>query len=748
VSRVPARAGRADQSRAGYRIALAGNPNSGKTSLFNALTGSRQHVGNYPGVTVEKRVGEYLHEGVRMTILDLPGTYSLTSFSPEERIAQQELLSGEVDAVVVVVDSTTLKRSLMLLAQVMELGANPVLCLNVADEAARAGQKVDLAKLERLLGIPVVETVAHRREGIGGLKEAIRRAIESPARGDRLVLGERLDTALAAVMEPLRRTSLNPRHLRWIANKLLVQDEHFEALVREQGAAGEEALREAQAQRERIETETNMDIVLFVTERYYGFIDGLLREVVLRPLRLDARAVSDRIDSVLVHRLFGLPFFFLTMYAIFWITFRLGEYPMAWLEAGFSLLSDLINTYWPAGAAPAFRSLIVDGVIGGVGGVVAFLPNIALLFLGLAFLEDTGYMARIAFLMDGWMHRFGLHGKSFLPMITGFGCTIPGIMATRTLENERDRLTTILVLPLMPCGARLPIWMLLIPAFFPPALRAPMLWLIYMSGVVLALLVALFLRRTILGGEDAPFVMELPPYRLPTWRAVALKMFERSWLYVRKAGTVILGISILLWVLTSYPKPKTFEVDRLVDQGRIVVLDESATAPGEIVGSLPAAAGPTAAEPGAGVELITARQLALRRAAESLRYSLAGRIGRGLEYLLRPLGFDWRIGTALLGAFAAKEVFVAQMGIIYSLGEVDEQTEPLAQAIQRDYPPIVGLSLIFFLLIGTPCMATLAVTRRETGAWKWAILQEAGLTSLAYAVALVIYQVGRLVTGI
>lgn len=400
------------------------------------------------------------------------------------------------------------------------------------------------------------------------------------------------------------------------------------------------------------------------------------------------------------------------MYAIFWLTFTVGELPMGWIEAGFAALAEAVDGLWAPGSDSMLRSLLVDGVIGGVGGVIVFLPNIVLLFLGLAFLEDTGYMARAAFLMDRFLHRFGLHGRSFIPMMTGFGCSIPGIMATRTLENERDRLATMLVLPLMSCGARLPIWMLLIPAFYPPAWRAPMLWLIYVIGVVLALVLATVLRATVLRGRDAPFVMELPPYRLPTGRAVTRKMTERSWLYLRKAGTVILSISIVMWVITAYPRKASYDVDARIAAGELAPLGD--------------------------VELEAAR------AAEDLRHSVAGRIGAAMEPAIRPLGFDWKIGTALVGAFAAKEVFVAQMGIVYSMGESEEAAGDLQATLRRDYSPLVGFSLMLFLLIATPCMATIAVTRRESGSWKWALLQLGGLTGVAYLVSLAVYQIGSL----
>lgn len=690
------------------RVALAGNPNCGKTSLFNALTGARQHVANYPGVTVEKRTGTFEIDGAPAEVVDLPGTYGLSAFSPEERVAEEELAS-DPDVVVVVADSMQLQRNLVLLAQVLLAGVNPVLCLNMADEARAAGQKLDVPLMEKLLGIPVVETVAHRGQGLPELLAAVRRAAAAPLARHRVVLGELLDGALAAIAARLPLVPRTGLSREWTALRLLLDDATVAGRVRAL-PTGEGAVTEARRQRMRLETETGRVVSIFVAERTFGFVDGFLRETRTPAPRIDARVLSDRLDDVIAHRYLGLPIFGAVLYAIFWLTFTVGEAPMGWIEAGIGWLGALITGFWPAGSDSLLRSLLVDGVVAGVGGVLVFLPNILLLFLGLALLEDSGYMARAAFLTDRAMHRFGLHGKSFLPMMTGFGCSVPGILATRTLENERDRLTTMLVLPLMSCGARLPIWMLLVPAFFPPAWRAPALWLIYAAGVALSLLLALLLRRTLLRGEDAPFVMELPPYRLPTLRSVVLKMLDRARLYLSKAGTVILGISILLWAATSFPKPSSYAVDARV------------------------AAGETVSEAG----------IRAAHGAEALAYSFAGRTGRFLAPVFAPLGFDWRMVTAMVGAFAAKEVFVAQMGIVYSIADSDEGAEGLRARLARDYSPLVGVSLILFLLISAPCMSTIAVTRRESGRWRWALLQLFGLTGIAWLVSLVVYQLGRL----
>ncbi len=678
------------------KVALAGNPNTGKTSLFNALTGSIQHVGNYPGVTVEKREGKRRGELGVLELEDLPGTYSLNSYSPEERIAQKALLSENYDVVILVADASNLGRSLVLMAQVMQTGQKMVLCLNMIDEAKASGIQIDKESMTQLLGMPVVETVAHRGGGIDNLEQAIYQADQGSAPKARLVLGQRMDHALEAI-----NIELEEQRESWTATRLLLNEQL--------SGIPSKAVEVAARQRALICEKIDQDIDLFVIERYFGFVDGLLKEVLKQRSSINARALSDRIDRVLVNRILGIPIFALMLYGLFWFTFELGSIPMDWIDAGFGALGEWVLKIWPEESA--LRSLIVDGIIAGVGGVLIFLPNILILFLGLAFLEDSGYLARAAFLLDRFMHRFGLHGKSFIPMVTGLGCTIPGIMATRTLENERDRLTTMMVLPLISCGARLPIWMLLLPALFPLEWQAPMLWGIYFTGIALALLLARLLKSTLLGGLQAPFVMELPPYRMPTMKAVIGRMLERSGLYVKKAGTIILAISILMWVFTSYPKPSEEELQAM-----------SATA----------------------MSSMSAEELESLQAGLSLEYSIAGRIGKVMEPIFSPLGYDWKINTALLGAFAAKEVFVAQMGIVHSIGEVNEDSGSLRSLLRKHYSPLVGLSLILFMLISAPCMATVAITRRESGSWRWALFQFFSLTIIAYLISLGVYQVGGL----
>jgi ferrous iron transport protein B len=437
-------------------------------------------------------------------------------------------------------------------------------------------------------------------------------------------------------------------------------------------------------------------VEMLIADHRYGFISGAYHETARATIET-RHTNSDRIDEIVLHRVWGVPIFLGLMYLLFWLTFTVGTPPMEWLDALFNWFGHTLAQAWSPSVMPALRDLIINGIIAGVGGVLIFIPNIFLLFMAIAMLEDSGYMARTAFIMDNLMHRIGLHGKSFIPLLTGFGCTVPAIMATRTLESRRDRLTTMFILPLISCGARLPIYALIIPAFFPQPWRAPILWSIYISGILLAILLAKILRKSLLKGDSVPFVMELPPYRMPTLKGLFLHTWEKAWLYIKKAGTVILGISIILWVLTTYPK----------------ITPDPSLSPAE-------------------------------QRAVQLSSTIAGQIGKAMEPAIKPLGFDWKIGTAMIGAFAAKEVFVAQLGIVYSVGEADENSRPLREKLANTYSPLVGICIMVFMLIATPCVATIAATHRESGSWRWALFQLGGLTALAYVITLIIYQVGSL----
>ena len=727
------------------KIALAGNPNSGKTSLFNSLTGSRQKVGNYPGITVESKEGSYKYKNLTFKVLDLPGTYSLTSYSPEEQIAKKELMEKDLKVVVVVADSTNLKRNLFLLTQIMALSVNPVLVLNMSDESKMAGQVIDIKLMSSLLGFSVIETVGHKGLGVDQLKEVILNAVNKPCSENKLELGKYFNYADNQLHKHLKSVNTYPHY--WVTLKLLEGDNEMLDWASKNSNNGNDINKLVQKVSDELEGKSGLQIKTLLADLQYGFGRGLLEEVVIHKARDDARETSDLVDKILCNKLLGLPFFFAAMYIIFWATFTIGEIPMGWIEQFFGWLAQSISGIWPHGSDSVLKSLLVDGIIGGVGGVLVFLPNIILLFLGLAFMEDTGYMARAAFLMDRFLHKFGLHGKSFVPLITGFGCSVPGIMATRTIENEKDRLSTMLVLPLISCGARLPIWMLLIPAFFPKENQAMILWTIYIIGIVLALLLAKFLRITAFKGEAAPFVMELPPYRMPTLKAVVFKMWERSKLYLKKAATILLGISIIMWAATSYPQKSVFDIDKEIETGLVKVAEfnipkekdefEIEKIKEKTILNMKETFRNS-------VRVVTTQQVENIRSSENLEYSVSGRIGKFLEPALKPMGFDWKIGTAIIGAFAAKEVFVAQMGIVFSVGTSDEESSDLRKKLQQTYSPLMAFSLMLFLLISAPCMATIAVTKRESGGWKWALVQLFGLTIIAYIIAVMVYQFGQL----
>ncbi len=827
-------------------VALAGNPNAGKTTVFNALTGARQHVGNYPGVTVEKKEGTVERDGHRFHIVDLPGTYSLSATSPEEVVAREFLVKDKPDVVVQVVDSSNLERNLYLATQLMELGVKLVLAFNMADLAKERGYEFDIKKLSTLLGTPIVPTVGNRKQGMDDLLKAVSQAADAPAPSyQRIQYPKEFTQSVETIDSRLKgrdREMAAKFPDKWVAARLFEDDADVTGRISDKAL-----LSQVSDLRNAFEKENVDPPEIRAAEAKYGWIAGLCAET--SKLTPQARSdFSDKIDSVLLHRVLGLPIFLGMMYFMFQLVFTLAEKPMKWIENGFGSLGEFVAQLWPKAVDSPLRDLLVDGIIGGVGGVLVFLPNIILLFLAIAFLEGTGYMARAAFIMDRIMNRIGLHGKSFIPMLLGFGCTVPAIMGCRTLENRRDRLATILVLPFMSCGARLPIYALLIPAFFPGYLQAWMLWIIYLIGIVFAIIGAKVLRSTLFKGESVPFVMELPPYRMPTFRAVLNLMWERAGEYVKKAGTIVLGVSIILWAMTAYPKKPVFDQDYnaaretaqqgFIDGSRGIGDQLGLGADGEPLANWAAAGlALTAAgseywekdpefsaaeesyastvatlyegEGGAKLESFTATVEALdeideafaeateeleedspefaqaeaeREAAiaafdidddvlqaaiayrevvrdgyageleeidnaessEQLAYSISGRIGQALEPVLRPLGFDWRIGTAIIGSFAAKEVFVAQMGIVYSVGEADEESDSLRDKLAANYTPLQAFCMMIYALLSLPCVVTIAVAKRETGSWKYAIGMMVGLTVVAYVTTLIVYQVGSL----
>ncbi len=719
-------------SKQEYTVALAGNPNCGKTTIFNAITGSRQHVGNYPGVTVEKKEGQAVRRGVTLNVVDLPGTYSLTPYSIDETVARTFLIEEQPDVVIDVVDASNLERNLYLATQLMELGVPLVLAFNMSDVAVCRGYRIDTERLGGLLGVPIVSTVGHRGKGID---ELLDKAVETAGRGlqaieayRRINYGgeiephvEQLTAAIAA------RNDFLARRPRWFALKLLENDSETRDRVSKAGNT-DELFAMAEQHRSRIESVCGDSAEIILADRRYGFISGACAEAVSQVQQ--RRNWSETIDAVLTNRFLALPIFAAMMFLTFQLVFALGNPIVNLLDSGMGLLGDYVGGLLEG--RDLLQSLVVDGLIGGVGAVLVFIPLILLMYLAVAFLEDSGYMARAAFIIDAMMHRIGLHGRSFVPMLIGFGCSVPGILATRTLETRRDRMTTMMVLPLMSCSARLPIYILILGAFFPQknislfgivsvSNRGLILFGIYAIGILLAVALAKLFRATIFRGESAAFVMELPPYRMPTAKGLLLHMWERTWEYVKKAGTVILAAVIVMWALSTWPGPSQADKD-YYDAQRAEIK----------AANLPA-------------DRQAERLDDIDHAAHEmkLRHSAIGRFGEWIAPAMKPLGFDWRISTALIPALAAKEAFVGQMGVIFSLGEgMDEKSESLQKHIAANYTPLQGLCVMLFCLITAPCVATIVATSRESGSWKWGLFQLAYLTALAYVVTLAVYQIG------
>jgi len=691
------------------KIALAGNPNSGKSTIFNALVGARQTVGNFPGVTVDRYEGHTRYEGYELTFIDLPGTYSLSAYSDEERVAAEYLNHEKPDVIVNIVDASCLERNLYLTLLLKELGKPMFVVLNMIDVAKRHGVDIDVDVLSKELELPVVSAVGNRGVGMADILKLI---IQTANQGTTLKNTEGQKAA-----EPE------------------AADTDGKEMEPDAAKAGVERQTETTAQAEYRcpsctqgvccdKCRTGMIQTVMDVARYKE-INRICTHSVRSMISLE-NSHSDRIDNILANKYLGIPIFLLAMYVVFQLTFLIGQYPMDWIEAGFDYLAEWIKASWPEGQLDFLKSLLIDGVIGGVGGVLVFLPNILILFLAITILEDSGYMARAALLCDRWMHKIGLHGRSIVPMLVGFGCTIPALMATKMLTNRKERLTTMFILPLFSCGARFPIYALLIPAFFPLQWRGPVLWAIYLIGILLAIIIAKLLSLFFKTDEDAAFIIELPPYHCPTFRTVGLRTLERGWMYIRKAATVILGISIILWFLTNYPGLPEQKVEEFENQR--TALMETITDEAELEEKI--------------------AEVDNEESQAHLSGSYAGQIGSFIEPALRPMGFDWKIGTALIGAFAAKEVFVAQMGIVYSLGEdVEDDSSGLAEIMAKNYSPLVGFCIMLFCLIATPCMVTFIIMAKESGSWNWAIAQWLFLTGLAWVITTLVYQIGKVFLG-
>lgn len=689
-------------------VALVGNPNCGKTSLFNFASGAHERVGNYSGVTVDAKEGHATYEGYEFNIIDLPGTYSLTTYSPEELYVRRQIIDHTPDVIINVIDASNIERNLYLTAQLVDMHLRVVCALNMFDEFEKCGDKLNYATLGHLFGVPMIPTVFKSGRGVDELFHTIIMLYEnedtvadgtqygSLSRHIHLNHGIVIEPAIDAVKEEIQKNS-GIRHkysTRYLAIKLLERDAEAERAVK--GLPdGEEIIRIRDAQAEEIRRETGEDAETAVMDAKYGFIHGALHEAGYEEgTKEDTYLVTHVLDSVVTNKYLGFPLFFLLLYAMFQITFSVGQYPMDWIDAGVAALSGALSTHMPDGA---LKDLALDGVIGGVGAVIIFLPQILILYAFISFMEDTGYMARAAFIMDKLMHKMGLHGKSFIPLIMGFGCNVPAIMATRTIESHRSRLLTMLVLPMMSCSARLPVYIMIAGTFFAAKYRSAVMLALYAVGILLAVVMCRVFSAFVVRGEDTPFVMELPPYRFPTAKATVRHTWEKGKQYLKKMGGIILVSSIIVWALGYFPH---------------------------------------------NAELST---------REQQEQSYIGVIGKTIEPVFRPQGFSWKLDVGLVAGVGAKEIVASTLGVLYSGSdeEYDEENarydELRAKMESEGITPLAAFCYLLFVLIYFPCLATIAAIKQESGSWRYAVFTAAYTTVLAWVVSAAVYQVGSLV---
>ena len=777
------------------RIALAGNPNCGKTTMFNNITGAKQHVGNYAGVTVEKKEGYKKFDGHELLFIDLPGTYSLTARSLDELVARNVIVNDNPDVIVNVLDASNLERNLYLAAQLLELEKPMVIALNMSDVAEDMGIKYDLKKMAEMTGATIVSTVGRTNIGTKELLAAtVSVAASQKAPGVTINYGDLLEGKISELVEELKQAGTVTYPLRWVAVKLLEKDaDVIGKVMRFENT--ETVIEKAKAIREEIKDQVDLDVV-FQEYRHRFAVEVYNACLTQAPTQLETR--SDRYDKILTHRILGLPIFMVVMWLLFNFVNTVGAIPQTWIEDGFTALQAWVVTVIPEGQ---LQSLVSDGIIAGVGAVLSFIPLILLLFLGISFLEDTGYMARAAFVIDRVMRACGLHGKSFIPLLLGFGCSVPSVMGARILDNYKDRMVTILITPFMSCSARLPVYTLFAAAFFPPEWAGTVVFGVYALGIVFGIVFAKIFRKYLFAGEAEPFVMELPPYHLPTLKATLTHMFERGIMYLKKAGTFILSASILVWFITTYPMDVEYskDYDALHDQVAQtyemkdaetlahfgITTDEQKDQVNEIVDNMKSTvADATTQAEGAGeaapeieveddseapelfndikeqneqlfpvawsmyknsVNLDDENQkIDQEKNSEKLEQSYAAMFGKAINPVLKPLGFDWKIGVSLVAGLAAKEVVVSTLGTIYAVGGDTDHPQALTDYLQNDphFTPLIALTLMLFILIYPPCIAALAVIKRETGSWKWMLFMFFYENAFAWIACFIFYNIG------
>mgnify|MGYP002578043374 CR=1 FL=1 len=694
-----------DSSRHIINIALIGNPNCGKTSLFNTLSGMREHVGNYSGVTVDAKAGKFEYNGYKFNIIDLPGTYSLASYSPEELYVRTYLRDYTPDVIVNVVDASNLERNLYLTTELIDMDRSMVIALNMYDELRNRGVNLDYDTLGDMIGVPMVPIVAKNGEGVNRLLDEVISVYEgrnTSVRHVHVSLGNDIEGAVRKLIDAIKADDKIGRHFspRYIAIKLLEGDSEAEKAVRAlPGGADLLLLRDRlKAQLEEI---TDEDVSATIAAEKYGFIAGALAETMSAPSAHN----DDRtriIDAFVTNKLFGIPLFFAIMFFIFWATFFVGAYPVEWIEDGVAALSSFVAEMMPDGM---LKDLIADGIIGGVGGVIVFLPNILILYFCISFMEDSGYMARAAFIMDKVMHRIGLHGKSFIPLVMGFGCNVPAIVSSRTIESHSSRLITILINPFMSCSARVPIYVLLIGTFF-SAHAALVFMAIYMTGIIAAVITARLLRKFLFKRDETPFVMELPPYRMPTARAMVIHTWSKGVQYLKKMGGTILIASIIVWALNYFPRHDGTDANQPASENTAI---------------------------------------------DTTRDSYLEMMGKAINPVMEPLGFHWRASVATLAGVPAKEIVVSTLGVLYTNNEAvsegrlsDRLTAPSPVTGKPDFTPASALSFMLFILLYCPCIATVVAIVRETHSWRWGAFSVIYNTVFAWIVAFAVYQISQL----